>query len=85
MRKNCFSDRENFLRIRKIFEIARTIYSNSERSEQLLVTECFFNLFLEVSHLIDNRRMSLQTDNAIHGQTIHPIENFITLNFLKFP
>ena len=44
MRINCFSDLENFLRIRKIFEITRTIYSNSERSEQLLVTECFFNL-----------------------------------------
>ena len=38
-------------RIRKIFEITRTIYSNSERSEQFLVTECFFNLFLEVSHV----------------------------------
>ena len=39
------------LRIFKIFEITRTIYSNSERSEQLLVTECFFNLFLEVSQI----------------------------------
>jgi hypothetical protein len=29
--------------------VARTIYSNSERSEQFFVTECFFNLFLEVS------------------------------------
>ena len=38
-------------RICKIFEITRTIYSNSERSEQFLVTECFFNLFLEVSHI----------------------------------
>ena len=28
-------------RICKIFEITRTIYSNSERSEQFLVTECF--------------------------------------------
>ena len=35
----------------KMFEITRTIYSNSERSEQFLVTECFFNLFLEVSHI----------------------------------
>ena len=35
----------------KIFEITRTIYLNSERSEQFLVTECFFNLFLEVSHI----------------------------------
>ena len=38
-------------RICKIFEITRTIYSNSERSEQFLVTECFFNLFLEVSQI----------------------------------
>ena len=33
----------------KIFEITWTIYSNSEMSEQYLVTECFFNLFLEAS------------------------------------
>ena len=26
-------------------------YSNSKRSEQFWVTECFFNLFLEVSHI----------------------------------
>ena len=32
----------------QIFEITRTIYSNSDRSEQFLVTTCFFNLFLEV-------------------------------------
>ena len=38
-------------RICKNFEITRIIYSNSERSEQCLVTECFFNLFLEVSHI----------------------------------
>ena len=38
------------LRICKIFEITRKIYSNIERSEQFLVTECFFNLFLEISH-----------------------------------
>ena len=34
----------------KIFEITRKIYS-SNYSEQFLVTECFFNLFLEVSHI----------------------------------
>ena len=38
-------------RICKIFEITRTIYSNSERSEQFLLTEYFFNLFLEVSQI----------------------------------
>ena len=58
MRKNCSGDRENLLKNEaegqdfvKIFEITGTIYSNSERSEQFLVTECFFNLFLEVSHI----------------------------------
>ena len=35
----------------KHFEITRTICSNCERSEQFLVTECFFNLFLKVSHI----------------------------------
>ena len=29
----------------------KTTYSNNERSEQFLVTECFFNLFLEVSQI----------------------------------
>ena len=58
VRKNCFSDLEKLLKFEaegrefeNFFEITRTIYSNSERSEQLLVKECFFNLFLEVSHI----------------------------------
>ena len=46
-----FEIRGWWLRICKIFEITRTIYSNSEGSEQFLVTECFFNLFLEVSQI----------------------------------
>ena len=57
VRKKCSSDLEFFFEIRcwrsricKMFEITRTIYSNIERSEQFLVTECFFNLFLQVSH-----------------------------------
>ena len=56
--KKSFSDWEKLLkfkgcrlRICNIFEITRTIYSNSERSEQFLVTESFFNLFLEVSYI----------------------------------
>ena len=40
---------------KKLFQWSRIfffeIYSNSERSEQFLVIECFFNLFLEVSHI----------------------------------
>ena len=38
-------------RIFKSFEITKTIYSNSKMSVQFLVTECFFNLFLEISHI----------------------------------
>ena len=49
VRKNYSSDQE------KTFEITLTIYSNSERSEQFLVTECFFNLFLEISQILKNR------------------------------
>ena len=58
MTKNCSGDRENLLKneaegqdFAKIFEITGTIYSNIERSEKNLVAECFFNLFLEVSHI----------------------------------
>ena len=42
------------------FEITRTIYSNSERSEQFLVTEFFFNLFLKVSHISNIRIIQIQ-------------------------
>ena len=55
VRKNSSSDQENLwnsrlrLRICKNFEIPRTIYSNSERSDQFSGIECLFNLFLEVS------------------------------------
>ena len=38
-------------RICKNFEITRTIYSNSESSERFSMTECFFNLFLNISHI----------------------------------
>ena len=49
--RKTFESRGRKLRIFKNFDITRTIYSNSERSEQFLVTECFFNLFLEVSQI----------------------------------
>ena len=57
--KNCSSDREKLLKFEaegpEFAKILRSleqfIYSNSERSEQFLLTECFFNLFLEVSHI----------------------------------
>ena len=34
----------------QIFELPRTIYSNSEKSSQFM-KQCFFNLFLEVSQI----------------------------------
>ena len=56
VRKNCSSDREKRLKFEaegggftKNFEITRNNFSNSERSEEFVVIECFFNLFLEVS------------------------------------
>ena len=58
-RKNCSSDREKLLKFEaegreffKIFEITWRIYSNSERSEQFLVAECFFNLFQACIYLL---------------------------------
>ena len=33
----------------RLFEITRTIFSNSESSEHFFAAECFFNLFLQVS------------------------------------
>ena len=49
----CYQSQKNVkfsafsLEFQKSFSITRTIYSNSERSEQFLVTEGFLNLFLE--------------------------------------
>ena len=51
LREKTFEIRGWRPRICNVFEITRAIYSNSERSEQFLVTECFFNLFLEVSQI----------------------------------
>ena len=46
VRINCSSDRENFLKYEA--EFLRSLeHSNSERLEQFLVTECFFNFKLE--------------------------------------
>ena len=50
--KNYSSDPEKLLKFEaenwefEFFWDHRTIYSNSERSEQFLVTECFFNLLV---------------------------------------
>ena len=68
MRKKSSNDLENFWNSRlkaknlQIFEITRTIYSNSESSQQFLVTECFFDLFLEVSHIYQTRTIGIQVE-----------------------
>jgi hypothetical protein len=54
VRKKCSSDQEKLLKFeaegREFVKILRSLEKFvSERSEQFLVTECFFNLFLEVS------------------------------------
>ena len=46
----CYQNCSDLLWEKIVLVITRTIYSNSEGSEPFLVTECFFNLFLEVSH-----------------------------------
>ena len=67
VRKKCSSEWEKKNDIRgwrpricKNFEITRTIHSNSERSEQFLVTECFFNLFLVVFQIEQIRTIIIQ-------------------------
>ena len=47
-------------RIFKKFEITWAICSNSEWSEQFVATECFFNLFLEVSQIYKIRKIMIQ-------------------------
>ena len=64
--KNCSSYREKILKFeaesREFSKFLRLleINSNSERSEQFLVTECFFNLFLEISQISKNRTIIIQ-------------------------
>ena len=67
VRKNYSIDRVTLLKFVaeagefcKYSEITRTIYSNSERSEQFLVTECFFNLFLEVMYKSEQLEFKLE-------------------------
>ena len=46
--------------IEKIFEITWIIYSSSEMSQQFLATECFFNLFMDISLISKNRTIVIQ-------------------------
>ena len=58
VRKNCSSDREKLLKFEaegrefsKLRSLEQFIQTVKGQVEQFLVTECFFNLFLEVSHI----------------------------------
>ena len=58
MKKNCSSDRENFSKFEaegrefaKFLRLLEQFIQTVKGSEQLLVTEYFLNLFLEVSHI----------------------------------
>ena len=67
MRKNCSSDREKLLKFeaegREFSKFLRSLEQfilNSEWSEQFLVTECFFNLFLEISQISKNKKIIIE-------------------------
>ena len=78
MRKNCFSDREKLLKFEaegqefaKVLRyLLRTIYLNSESSEQFLVTESLFDLFLEVSPIIWIRTIRIQIGQKLGFRNI---------------
>ena len=56
VRKNCSNDREKLLNV----EITSTIYLNSERVRTIFETDCFFNLFSEVSQIKYIRTIRIQ-------------------------
>ena len=63
MRKNCSSDREKLLKFEaEGQEFAKFLRSLEQfiQTEQFLVTECFFNLFLEVSQISKNITIIIQ-------------------------
>ena len=78
VRKNGSSDWEKL-----IFEIIRTIFPNSERSEQVFVTECFFNLFWRF--LISNKleQLELKLEKIIGIQKSSGKVEKITFSSLK--
>ena len=76
VRNNCSSDRENRLRLEsegrefaKNFEIAITIYSNSARLEQFLVTQCFLTCSwrLLISNKFEQLEFKLKNIMGIYG------------------
>ena len=68
----------------KTFEI----YSNSERSEQCLVTECFFNLFLEVfSYLTNQNNQNFELEKTFRNmqKILQFIDVWMRKNTFRFP
>ena len=55
MRKNCSSDREKTFEGQEFAKFLRSL-------EQFLVTECFFNLLLEISQISKNRTIICNAD-----------------------
>ena len=79
MRKNCSSDREKLLKSEtEGQEFAKFVlrYSNSERSEEFLVTNCFFNLFLQLG--CRNMQETISSDYFY-------LVLLVTTHFLIFP
>ena len=89
MRKNCSSDREIFLKfeaegqecakfLRSLEQFIQTV--KGQNSEQLLVIECFFNLFLEVfrSNKLEQLEFKLQKIIGIYNMQ-EKLENYLAI------
>ena len=69
MRKNCSSDREKLLKFeaegrefaKLLTSLEQFIQTVKGQNNFWYVTECFFNLFLEVSHIYKIRTIRIQT------------------------
>jgi hypothetical protein len=61
----CYKKRSDLLREKNVLVIIRTICSNSESSEQFLVTECLFNLFLEFLRYNKLKQLEFKFENNI--------------------
>ena len=77
VRNNCSSNGEKLMKFeaegQEFSKSLRSLCLNSERSEQFLVTECFFNLFLEVfSHRINRNNYN----SKIHEMCLRNIWMF---------
>ena len=65
MRKSCSSDREKLLKFEAEGREFEKFYSNRERSEQFLVTECFLNYYLTMSTKLEQLECKLEQNIGI--------------------